>query len=160
MRVPAIDARFESIVGMLGAHGDCLLLVHLVWSTSERRPVFVAADDSWLADFVMVKARALSCDLLAVGNWSDHVHAIVRLSPSLALSVLAQHLKGATSHAWNLRGQGPTLRWQTGYFARSVDQSSLAHRVGYVLEQRARHEQQRLDQDAEINEPSTCVVAR
>ena len=24
----------------------------------------------------------------------------------------------------------------------------------------ARHEQQRLDQDAEINEPSTCVVAR
>ena len=35
----------------------------------------------------MVKARALSCDLLAVGNWSDHVHAIVRLSPSLALSV-------------------------------------------------------------------------
>ena len=65
MRVPAIDARFESIVGMLGAHSDCLLLVHLVWSTSERRPVFVAADDSWLADFVMVKARALSCDLWA-----------------------------------------------------------------------------------------------
>ncbi|MBI2389460.1 MAG: hypothetical protein HYV09_07670 [Deltaproteobacteria bacterium] len=61
--------------GMLGAHSDTLLLVHLIWWTSEDQPVFGPADDVWLADGIAAKARALSCDLLAVGAWVDHVHA-------------------------------------------------------------------------------------
>ncbi|MBI2390830.1 MAG: transposase [Deltaproteobacteria bacterium] len=144
---------------MLGAHSDTLLLVHLIWSTSERQPVFAPADDVWLADFIAAKARALSCDLLAVGNWVDHVHVVVRLAPALALSELARHFKGATSHAWNLRGEGPTLRWQTGYWARSVDRDSLARRVEYALDQRMRHEQRRLDGDAEMNVPTESTAA-
>ncbi len=134
---------------MLGAHSDTLLLVHLIWSTCERRPVFTPADDAWLAEFIAAKARTLSCDLLAVGNWVDHVHVVVRLAPALALSELARHFKGAASHAWNLRGEGPTLRWQSGYWTRSADHGSLARRVAYVLDQRMRHEQRRLDEDAE-----------
>ncbi|MBI2395289.1 MAG: hypothetical protein HYV09_37315 [Deltaproteobacteria bacterium] len=59
--------------GMLGAHSDTLLLVHLTWWTSER--VFGPADDVWLADSIAAKARPLSCGLLAVGAWVDHVHA-------------------------------------------------------------------------------------
>ncbi|MBI2394169.1 MAG: hypothetical protein HYV09_31655 [Deltaproteobacteria bacterium] len=63
----------SSLPGMLGAHSDTLLLIHLIWWTSERQPVFGPADDVWLAD--SVAAEALSCDLLAVGAWVDHVHA-------------------------------------------------------------------------------------
>ncbi|MBI2396140.1 MAG: transposase [Deltaproteobacteria bacterium] len=143
---------------MLGALSDTLLLVHLIWSTSERQPVFAPADDVWLADFIAAKARALSCELLAVGNWVNHVHVVVRLAPALALSELARQFKGAKSHAWNLRGDRPTLRWQTGYWARSVDQGSLARRVEYALDQRMRHEQQRLDGDAEMNVPRESTI--
>jgi putative transposase len=124
---------------MLGSHSDALLLVHAVWSTLDRRPTLEPRDDEWLADFTRTRVRALGCDALAVGNAEDHVHLLVRCLPTLALAELMQAIKGASSHAWNRRLPGRQLRWQTGYWSRSVDQDALGTLIAYILNQRRHH---------------------
>jgi putative transposase len=124
---------------MLGAHSDTLLLAHVIWATSNRRATLVRDFDGWFADFAADACRRIECDLLAIGNSSDHVHVVLRLSPSVALAEAVRRLKGGSSYAWNARERGRPLHWQTGYWARSIEQEGLAPLMAYVRDQRARH---------------------
>jgi len=142
---------------MLGAHTDTLLLTHVIWATSGRAPLLVPRVDDWLAEFLAEQCRVLGCELLAVGNSKDHVHAVLRQAPSIALAELVGRLKGASSHAWNVRSPDQRLRWQTGYWARSVEQSSLEPLLGYVRDQRRRHGTSAVSAAWEQHEPTTTV---
>lgn len=124
---------------MLGAHSDTLLLTHVIWATSNRTRTLMPAFDGWFAELAAAACREMACDLVAVGNARDHVHVLLRLSPSVALADAVRRLKGGASHAWNARAQGRPLRWQTGYWARSIEQEGLAPLSLYVRDQRARH---------------------
>ena len=119
---------------------DVLLVVHLDWSTSGREVVFDAEDDAWICDFLTRAAADLGCKALAVGNAGEHVHMLVSLAPVLALGELVRKLKGGSAHAWNVRAPERRLRWQSGYWARSVRPEDLDELRAYVLEQRRRHE--------------------
>lgn len=124
---------------MLGAHSDTLLLVHVIWATVHRTATLRPEFDGWFAGLAADVCRRIGCDLLAAGNGKDHVHVLLRMAPSIALSDVAGRLKGTSSHAWNARASGTPLRWQTGYWARSIEQESLGPLVVYVREQRVRH---------------------
>ena len=125
---------------MLGAHSDTLTLLHVVWATSNRHRMLVHDFDDWFADFAEAVARRMKCELLAVGNSCEHVHVVVRLPPSLALADAVRRIKATSSSSWNARERGnPTLRWQTGYWARSIDQEGLGPLSAYVRQQRTRH---------------------
>lgn len=124
---------------MLGAHSDTLLLTHVIWATSGRTPTLVAEVDDWLRDFLAHSCRAIGCDLMAAGNSRDHVHVVLRQPPSIALAEAVGRLKGSSSHAWNVRSPERRLRWQAGYWARSVQQESLGPLLDYVRDQRRRH---------------------
>ena len=123
---------------MLGAHSDTLLLAHVIWATCNRRRTLDRDFDVWFSDFVADASRRIDCDHLAVGNASDHVHLVLRLSPSVSLADAVRRLKGGSSHAWNARERG-RLRWQTGYWARSIELEVLARLSAYVRDQRVRH---------------------
>jgi putative transposase len=118
---------------------DVLLVVHVDWSTLGREVVFGATDDAWLSEFLTRAAADLGCEALAVGNAGDHVHLLVCLAPVLALCELVRKVKGGSAHAWNLRFPERRLRWQGGYWARSVHPHDLDELRSYVLEQRRRH---------------------
>jgi putative transposase len=124
---------------MLGAHSDTLLLAHVVWATSNRTASLGEDFDAWHAGFAAHACARVGCDLLAVGNASDHVHVVVRVSAAVALAELVRRLKGASSHAWNVAHRGRPLRWQEGYWARSIDQQALEPLTVYVRDQRSRH---------------------
>lgn len=124
---------------MLGAHSDTLVLVHVIWATLGRTATLVPQIDGWLAEMLAQKCRELGCDLLSVGNSRDHVHVVLRQAPSIALADVVGRLKGSSSHAWNVLSPTRPVRWQTGYWARSVEQASLEGLLGYVRDQRRRH---------------------
>ena len=124
---------------MLGAHSDTLVLVHVIWATADRAATLGRDMDAWLGGFMAEACREIRCDLLAEGNSTDHVHVVLRQAPTIALAEVVRRLKGGSSHAWNLRGGLTPLRWQTGYWARSVEQESLGRLVAYVRDQRGRH---------------------
>jgi putative transposase len=118
-----------------------LLLVHVVWSTAQRRPLVPPALDAPLAERLGATAAELDCSLVAAGVASDHVHVLVRLAPTTCLATLVQRLKGASSHAINERRWAPErLRWQEGYWAESFSPSALLPLEAYVRGQRLHHD--------------------
>lgn len=122
------------------AHAVTALLVHLVWSTRRRAPWLEPRVDRWLADVLEHKARHIQCAVLAVGNAYDHVHVLVRHPPSVAVSLIAQRLKGASSRALHREVSGSDgLVWQVGYWAESVGPRELEPLIQYVRNQRTHH---------------------
>ncbi|HEU4406321.1 MAG TPA: IS200/IS605 family transposase [Polyangiaceae bacterium] len=118
-----------------------LLLVHIVWSTARRRADLPPTLDAPLAELLGAKGAELGCPLLATGAADDHVHAIVRLAPTVCLAALVQRLKGASAPALNERRWVPEgFRWQSGYWAESLSPSALSRLEAYVRGQRRHHD--------------------
>jgi len=116
----------------MSLHSVARLFVHFVWTTQHRVPTIEPEHDARLHQLISDAAASVGCELMAVGNASDHVHVVVRVSAKVSIAALAQRLKGRTSYfgGW---------RWQRGYFAECVAQRDLAEKVTYVRSQRRHH---------------------
>jgi putative transposase len=127
-------------IRLIQRHSQNLLLVHIVWATHRRDPLLAAAADGWLARVLDHKAAEIGSKLVAIGNASDHVHALVRYPSTRDVATIVQRLKGASSYTWNIeRAQQGRLTWQSGYWAESVSPSQLAVVARYVARQREHH---------------------
>jgi REP element-mobilizing transposase RayT len=118
-----------------------LLLVHLVWATARRRPLLEPSFDETLIGIVGAKARDLGCLLLAAGCGLDHLHAVLRLAPTVRLADLVHRIKGGSAYDVNhhLARRRP-LCWQAGYWAESSGPADLDPLVDYVRNQRLHHD--------------------
>lgn len=83
---------------------------------------------------------------LAVGGGLDHVHLLLDLKPSVALSDFVRGLK-TTSSSWVRRRFNRHFAWQTGYAAFSVSKSQQARVVDYIEAQEEHHK--RVDFESE-----------
>ena len=116
----------------MSLHSVARLFVHFVWTTKHRVPTIEPEHDARLHQLISDAAASVECELIAVGNASDHVHVVVRVSAKASIAALAQRLKGRTSYfgGW---------RWQRGYFAECVATSDLVDKIAYVRNQRRHH---------------------
>jgi REP element-mobilizing transposase RayT len=88
--------------------------------------------------------------LIAIGGDLDHVHLLVRLAPSVAVSQLVGEVKGASSHLMTHEiAIGNEFKWQGGYGAFTVSPRALAKVADYVKNQKAHHENRRTFTDWE-----------
>ena len=116
-------------------------LVHLVFSTKERRP--------WLEDTIREDLHRYVCGILkdlespalAVNSVADHVHLLFSLHRTKALADVAMEVKRGTSK-W-IKTKGPQFagfHWQAGYGAFSVSQSAVAEVEDYIRKQAEHHQ--------------------
>lgn len=126
-------------IRLVQRHSDNFLLVHVVWATNKRAPTLAPDADAWLAEVLRHKARHAGAVLVACGNASDHVHALVRYGSTVTVASVVQRLKGASSYEWNAQKRSPRLSWQTGSWAESVSPKHLDLAVRYVEQQRDHH---------------------
>ena len=98
------------------SHTHAWVLVHVVFSTKERANLI--PDVSELCRYITGIAQAKKVTLLAAGETSNHVHLLIALNPSLALSKAVQDLKGNSSR-W-LGEHGVKFAWQESYGAFGV----------------------------------------
>ncbi len=118
-----------------------LLLVHVVWATSRRRPILHSSLDDRLLSILGTKAHELRSTMLAAGCASDHVHVVVRLASSVSLGELVMRMKGASTHELNLDDSPPRrFAWQDGYWAESLGPADLGPIARYVRGQREHHD--------------------
>ncbi len=118
------------------------LLVHLIFSTKERRPFLHdkkqrAAMHRYLGG---VSGR-LDCPVIRVGGMADHVHCLARQARTITVAEWVKELKRASSQ-W-AKAQGTAWRgfqWQAGYGAFSVSQS-LSRKVEHYIEHQEEHHQ-------------------
>ena len=85
------------------------LLYHIVFATKERAPLITPALRPTLHEYLGGTVRSLRGTALEVGGVADHVHLLVVLPPTIAVSDFLSKLK-ANSSSWAKRATEQTLR--------------------------------------------------
>lgn len=78
--------------------------------------------------------------LLSIHAMPDHVHVLIGLKPSMALSDLVQNIKtGSTNHINSEKWVAGRFSWQEGFGAFSYSHSQLDDVIGYIRNQERHH---------------------
>lgn len=117
-----------------------LVIIHLIFSTKERRPLLDPAMRPHLHAYLATVARNAGCEAYRVGGVADHVHLAVRLPRTCTIAELVETLKTSSSK-W-AKKQSPTLAefsWQRGYGCFSVGPTDLDALSAYIDGQEEHH---------------------
>jgi REP element-mobilizing transposase RayT len=117
------------------------LYVHLVWSTWDRLPSLTP--DRQKAAFACIQAecKEMGVEPVALGGVEDHVHLLVRIPPTVAVSALVKQVKGVSSHLLTHAVPGTDgFRWQGGYGAFTIAKAGVPEVVEYVRSQQEHHQ--------------------
>lgn len=124
------------------------VLVHLIFSTKDRRPILDDSIHPALYAYLATVARNAKCECYRVGGVADHVHLAVRLSRMTNVAELVEILKSSSSK-W-LKTQSPALSkfsWQRGYGAFSVGPTDLSALIHYISIQETHHQKQTFEDE-------------
>jgi REP element-mobilizing transposase RayT len=122
------------------AHTFTNLLTHVIFSTKDRLPCIKADLKPKLLAYIGGIVREVRGKAYSIDGTSDHVHMLVSLPPSLALSDAVRTIKANTS-GWvhDLGMSHRTFGWQTGYGAFSVSKSNASDVIKYIQTQEEHH---------------------
>ena len=116
------------------------VLVHVIFSTKERRHLIKAEVQSELYAYLAGTLKNLDSPCLAIGGTSNHVHLLAALSKKAALSDVVGELKKSSSK-W-IKTRGPAYQhfaWQEGYGAFSIGRSQVQVLKRYIARQEEHH---------------------
>lgn len=116
-----------------------LLHAHLVFVTKYRRAVFTGEMLTYCEHMMRAVCAELDAELVEFNGEADHVHLLVASPPTLAISTLAQRLKGRTAYAVRREYTGRCIRaqmrghlWSPSYFAVSCGGAPLSIIKQYI----------------------------
>jgi len=119
-------------------------LVHVVFSTHERKPTIPAASLSELWAVMAGIGRNHRLSVIKIGGMQEHVHILFALPADVTLAHAVQVIK-ANSSRW-VRERVREFAWQQGYAAFSVS-ASVAGTVKKYIENQAEHHKRRSFED-------------
>jgi putative transposase len=117
------------------------LYYHFVWATHKRLPLITPIREAPLYQFIHHKTDELSGRLHAIGGIADHLHLVVSIPPSLALSAYVKAIKGSSSRYLNVSHADPAARfqWQQEYGVFSISEKNLSAAIAYTQNQKHHH---------------------
>lgn len=125
-----------------GRHVVYAMHAHLVFVTKYRHQVFTDAHLARLEAIFRDVCTDFECDLVEFNGETDHVHLLINFPPKVAVSHLANSLKGVSSRY--IRREFPELErhywrakrlWSGSYFAGSVGGAPLSVLKQYIENQ-------------------------
>ncbi len=117
------------------------LIVHVVFSTKQREPVLHLNNRATLYKYIGGIIRGEGGALLSIGGTSDHVHLLLKIPASAAVSDVLRKLKSNASKWMNEQQWcSASFSWQRGYAAFSVSRSMVSIVSGYIENQEAHHQ--------------------
>ncbi len=117
------------------------VLVHVVFSTKDRRPVLKETVRGEMHRYLAAVLSGSENVCVRVGGVDDHVHVAMYLGRTESVSRVVERLK-VSSSKW-VKTKGPEFarfRWQRGYAAFSVGLADRAALVRYIDGQEAHHQ--------------------
>jgi putative transposase len=115
------------------------LYLHCLWATWDREPLVTAQIEPVYA-FILAKTQELRCVPIAIGGMSDHVHLLVRWSPTVSVAEFIGELKGASSHfVTHQLLPGGFFKWQGAYGAFTVSRDQVETVRRYIEHQKEHH---------------------
>lgn len=116
------------------------ILIHIVFSTKHRQDLIAPELESDLYAYIGGICRGMKSSLRLAGGTANHLHLLVDLAKTVALSDLMMNLKRDSSK-W-LKDRGASMagfHWQDGYFAFSLGQSGVDDLAEYIRGQKEHH---------------------
>jgi REP element-mobilizing transposase RayT len=116
------------------------ILVHLVFSTKERRPLVRDDVREQLHAYIVGILENQQSPSLITNSVADHIHILFALSKNLSLAKVVQEVKQGSSR-WikDQPGDYGSFAWQNGYAAFSVSESQREVVRDYIYKQREHH---------------------
>ncbi len=118
---------------------------HIVFSTAGRRKTLTKHIQRKAWAYLAGICRNHGMFVQSIGGTDDHVHLLIELPPTLAVSKAVLLIK-ANSSKW-LNEQGRGFAWQKGYAVFSVSASVLQAVVRYIDNQEAHHRKMSFEQE-------------
>ena len=117
------------------------ILVHVVFSTKERRNLITPAVEPELHAYLGGVCGNRESPALAIGGTENHVHLLVSLSKNIACRDLLMVLKRDSSKWIKTQGaEFADFHWQDGYGAFSIGESQVGAVTDYIRGQKERHQ--------------------
>ncbi|MDT4897183.1 MAG: REP-associated tyrosine transposase [Acidobacteriota bacterium] len=122
------------------AHTFTNLLAHIIFSTKDRAPFIDMELKPELHAYLGGMVREIKGKAYSINGTADHVHLLISLPPTLALSDAMKVVK-ANSSRWvsDKWGERKNFGWQIGYGAFSVSKSNVPGVAKYIENQEEHH---------------------
>ncbi len=114
------------------------LYYHLIWATKERHPLILPEKETQLYNYIIGKSDQFNSIVHEVNGMSDHIHLIVSIPPTIAISEYVRKIKGSSSNYLN-KISTERFEWQRGYGIFSVGVKNLDIAINYVKNQKEHH---------------------
>lgn len=99
-----------------------------------------------IEQLLMTTAKQRNLTPLQVYAMPDHIHLLVRMSATIALSDAIGHIKRRTSRIHNMN-HGHKLYWQNGYAAFSISRTHIRRVRYYIKNQAAHHNNKKFEEE-------------
>jgi REP element-mobilizing transposase RayT len=139
------------------------LWVHLVWATKLREPWLTSEIRPKLFRHIRAYAKSKGIYLDTIGGYTDHVHCLIRLDEKMSACQAVKLIKGESSRWMNRSKFFPQkFRWQSEYYAASVNSELLFRYRGYIAKQEQHHSTQTLKDELKIlkRNPRMAITKR
>ena len=121
------------------AHTFSNLLYHVVFGTKDREPSIDAELRSDLHAYLGGIVRELHGTAVIINGTADHVHALLKFPPAVALADAIRVIKTNSSKWVHQKHRRGKFAWQAGYSAFSVSESGAAAVRTYIERQEEHH---------------------
>ncbi len=116
------------------------VLIHITFSTKNRAATIPETIEPDLYAYIGGICRRMESPLLVMGGVADHVHMLVSIGKTVALSDLMLNVKRDSSKWMKDRDAAfGAFGWQDGYFAFSVGASGTEALRAYIVGQKEHH---------------------
>lgn len=114
---------------------------HVVFSTKNRERWLSQGIEEDVWRYLGGICRAHKVKALQIGGVDDHVHLLLGMPPTFALSDVVKRIKGESSKWLSREKKGMAgFGWQDGYGAFSVGKSQIPDTIRYIQTQREHHQ--------------------
>jgi len=127
------------------AHKFANVLIHLVFSTKERRNLIPQELLPKLWNYIIGIGKNRDIPALAAGGTPNHAHILFALSSDISVAKAVQTFK-ANSSRW-VGEHGINFAWQEGYGAFSVSPSNIDGVKDYIRNQPEHHSKRSFEEE-------------
>ncbi len=115
-------------------------LYHIVFCTKRREMTIPLTHTDDLYRFIWKEIQLLNCRLLRIGGIQNHIHLLIDLNPSVALSSLVRNIKGHSS-SWMSHDTrySSFAGWAGEYYATTIAYDQIHNVIEYIKGQRQHH---------------------
>ncbi len=116
------------------------IYIHIVMVVKNRESLIVSRHQSEIFKYMSGIVSNKGHKSIIINGMPDHVHILIGLNPTFAISDLVREVKKSTSSFINNKGYlKGKFYWQQGYGAFSYSRSQLDKVYNYILNQERHH---------------------